>query len=53
MKFIKEWKDDQGNLKQDKLGTYPIAQIPSPYYYAAGMLCRLFAKPDTTRFSVD
>ena len=32
---------------------YPIAQIPSPYCYVTGTLCRLFSKPDTTRFSID
>ena len=53
MKVIKEWKEDQGNLKQGKLGTYQIAQIPSSYCYAASMLSRLYAKPNTTRFSVD
>ena len=53
MKVIKEWKDDQGKIKRDKLFTYPITQIPSPYFYAGGMLYRFFAKPDTTIFSVD
>ena len=53
MKVIKEWKEYQSKLKWDKLGTYPIAQIPSPYCYVVGMLCRLFSKLDTTRFSLD
>ena len=53
MKVIKEWKEDQGKLKRDKLDTYPIAKIPSPYFYVEGMLCRLFSKPNTTRLSVN
>ena len=32
---------------------YPISQIPSSYFYAVGMLCRFFSKPDATRFSID
>ena len=42
MKVIKGWKDDQGKLKRDKIGMCPIAQLPYPYCYVAGMLCRLF-----------
>ena len=53
IKVIHEWKENEGKLKQDNSGTYPITQIPYPYCYAAGMLCRIFSKPDSIIFSRD
>ena len=53
MKVVKEWKVDQCKLKWDKLGMYPIAQLPSPHCFVAVMLCRFFSRLDTTKFSIE
>ena len=52
IKVVKGWKEDQGKIKRDKLGMYPITQFPSPYCFVVGMLCILFARPDTTKLSI-
>ena len=52
MKVVKEWKANQGKLKRDKLGMYPIAQLPSPQCFIVVMMCRLFSKLETAKFSI-
>lgn len=32
---------------------YPISPLSAPYKFAAAMLCRLFGKVDTTKFSIE
>ena len=53
MKVVKEWKVDHNKFKRDKLGMYLIAQLPAPHFFIAAMMCRLFVKLDTTKFSIE
>ena len=47
------WTENEGKIKKDKMGLYSIASISPPHIFAVTMLCRMFGKPDSTKFSPD
>ena len=60
-KFVKEnknpanctcaWSNNEEKIKKDKNGMYTTGSLWSPYCFATDMLCRLFGKPYTKKFS--
>lgn len=47
------WIENEGKIRCNKMGMYSMASISPPYSFAASMLCRLFDKPDSTKFSLE
>ena len=45
------WIENESKIKQDKMGMYSMTTISPPYSFEAAMLCGLFGKPDSTKFS--
>ncbi|MCY6525047.1 hypothetical protein, partial [Actinobacillus pleuropneumoniae] len=45
--------NNEEKIKKDKNGMYTTASICPPYSCVAAMLCQLFGRPDSTKFSLD
>jgi len=45
------WLNNEEKIKKDKNGMYTNASIFPPYSFVVAMLCRLFGRPDSTKFS--
>lgn len=45
------WRENEGKIKKDKVGMYSTTSISPPHSFATAMLCRMFNKPDSTKFS--
>ena len=50
---MQAWRSDSSKFKQEKTGMYPIAPLSAPHSYAAVMMCRLFGKANSTKFSME
>ena len=48
---MKNWSNNEERLKKDKNRMYTTGSLSSPFCFATTMLCRLFGKPDNTKFS--
>jgi len=47
----KNWSAREEPLKKDKHGMYSTSSLSSPYCFVVAMLCRLFGRPDSNKFS--
>ena len=47
----KNWSNNDERIKKDKNGMYATGSLCSPFCFATAMLCRLFGKPDSNKFS--
>lgn len=45
------WSINEEKIKKDKNGMYTTSYVCLPHSFAVAMLCRLFGKPDRTKFS--
>ena len=45
------WSNNEEKIKKDKNGMYTTLSVCPPHSFAAAMLCRLFCRPDSTKFS--
>lgn len=53
MDVMQNWRSGSNKFRWEKIGMYPIAPLSAPQNFAAVMLCRLFRKYDTTKFSIE
>ena len=49
--FMRTWSKNEGKIKKDKTSMYSTTFISPPHSFAADMLCRMFGKLDSTKFS--
>lgn len=42
---------NEGKINKDKIGMYSTTSISLPHTFLVAMLCRMFGKPDSTKFS--
>jgi len=50
---MKNWSNNEERLKKDKNGMYTTDSLSAPFYFSTAMLCRLFGKPDNTKFLLE
>lgn len=51
MDCTKNWSNNDERIKKDNKSMYSTTSICSPFCFVAFMLCRLFGKPDSNKFS--